>query len=176
MQPWTVVMAQSKEQAEQAAKKQSPLILILMMVVLMGASVGGTLFFVGAFSGGDGDGQAHGEQEQAHHPEVKEAHYFAFKEPFTVNFETETGLRFLQVQLQVMSRDEASLKDLETHMPVIRNNIIFLLSSQPFLTLVDREGKEQVRKAILEDIQKVLQERTGHAGIEELYFTAFVIQ
>ena len=167
-------MAQSKEQAEQGAKKQSPLVLILVMVVLMGVSVGGTLFFVGAFSGGGEE--SHGKEDQPHHAEVKEAHYFAFTEPFTVNFETETGLRFLQVQLQVMSYDEVSLKDLETHMPVIRNNIIFLLSSQPFLTLVERDGKEQVRKAILEDIQKVLQERTGHASIEELYFTAFVIQ
>lgn len=169
-------MAESKGQAEQGAKKKSPIPMILVMLGLMGASIGGTLFFVGAFTGGEGGEDSNGKAEQSHQPEATEAHYFAFTDPFTVNFETETGMRFIQMQLEVMSHDATALQEIEAHMPVIRNNIIFMLSSQPFLTLIERDGKEQLRAAILENIREVLKERTGHASIEQVYFTGFVIQ
>ena len=61
-------------------------------------------------------------------------------------------------------------------MPVIKNNIILMLSSQTYGLLISREGKEELRKHTLEEIRKVLKENYGEPGVEEVYFTSFVMQ
>ena len=61
-------------------------------------------------------------------------------------------------------------------MPMIRNNLLLLLSSQDPKELNDRTGKDQLRKAILREIQKVLKNQVGAAGIEKVFFTSFVMQ
>ncbi len=169
------------EQEQEGKKKKGPLMLILIVLVLVGASVGGTLYFMGFFSGekkeGDGHEEAAAEEhggEESHGPKV--IVYHKFEQPFTVNFQTATGLRFLQVEMEAMAYDQHAIDELVKHMPVVRNKVIFLLSSQRYEDLISREGKERLRQQVLEAIQSVLKERSGSAGIEEVFFTSFVIQ
>ena len=61
-------------------------------------------------------------------------------------------------------------------MPVIRNNLIMLLSSQKQAEVSTRDGKEKLRADALAEIQKVLKEQTGETGAEAVYFTIFVMQ
>ncbi len=166
-------MADAADDKAGAAKKKGPLLLIIIIVFLVVASIGGTLFFTGALSGGDGGAdKVQDEPEEVSHVAI----YHHFAEPFTVNFETKTGLRFLQIEMEAMSYRQDSIDSLIAHMPVIRNNTIFLLSNQNYEDLVSRAGKEALRKQVREAIQKVLVERTGVPGIEEVFFTSFVIQ
>ncbi len=160
---------------EQKGKKKSPLVLILVILLLVGASVGGTLYFMGFFSGGGGKDGKGGADEHA--AEVhKEPVYYIFEQPFTVNFETATGLRFLQVKMEAMAYDQHAIDALVKHMPVVRNKMIFLLSNQKYEDLISRQGKEKLRAEALREIQSVMEERTGTPGIEQIFFTSFVIQ
>ncbi len=167
-------MAEEKEQ--EGKKKKSPIVLILVVVVLLAASVGGTLYFTGFFAGG-GEHEAEAGAADEHAAEARpELIYYTFEQPFTVNFQTETGLRFLQVNMDVVAHSQADIDGLVTHMPVVRNKLIFLLSNQSYEQLISRQGKERLRSEILAAIREVLEERTGSPSVEDVFFTSFVIQ
>ncbi len=116
------------------------------------------------------------EASVADETEQKIALYQKLEPTFVVNFQAEESLRFLQVTVELMARDEKVIAAVEQHMPVIRNNLIILFSSQDFTTISTRVGKERIRAQVLSEIQKILKEKTGQPGVEEVYFTSFVMQ
>ena len=122
------------------------------------------------------DGDHDGGDGEAGDEKKGESIYFKFDPAFIVNFQAGEELRFLQVELEVMAHDQAAISAVEQHMPVLRNNLIVLFSSQDFTTISTRVGKERIRAQVLSEIQKILREKIGNPGIEEVYFTAFVMQ
>lgn len=121
------------------------------------------------------DGKQHAKEQKELAPPV----YLAFDPPLVVSFNEQGAMRFLQVTAEVMARDEASIEAVKLHMPVIRNNLLNALSGRTLAELTSREGKEALRKECLTEVQQVLKANTGKehkAGIEDLYFTSFVVQ
>ncbi len=162
-----------KEEAKGSSKKKM-IIMALALLLLGGGGVGGSLYFMGMLGGGSGEATTEHENE---HKEVKKVPiYFSFPKAFTVNFETDRGLQFLQVSLEIMSYDQAAVDAIGVHMPVIKNNIILLLSNQTYDELVSVEGKKEIRKKILNEIQAVLDKYKTESAVEEIYFTSFVMQ
>ena len=165
---------------DEGAKKKGgsklKLIIILSVVgvLVLGGAVGATLFFTGAFSGGEHEEEAAAKPDKKKTP--KQAQYLALDPPFVVNFETQNQIRFLQIAVEVMTREPASLESVKLHMPAIRNNLVILFSSQDAVAVGTREGKEQLRVATLAEINKILKKETGEAGLEAVYFTSFVMQ
>jgi flagellar FliL protein len=102
--------------------------------------------------------------------------YLAFDPPLVVSFQDQSSMRFLQVTVEVMGRDEATMEAVKSHMPVIRNNLLMLLGGKTVADLTSREGKEALRQESLKEVQKILKNNTGKPGIEDLYFTTFVVQ
>lgn len=176
----------------EGTKKKSPMKLIIIIavvaVVLIGGGVTAALLLMGgdpetpAAQQEDGGGEAAAEAA----PEVPKSTleefqsnpviYHSIKDPFTVNFEDDKTIRFLQVHVQVMTRDPLVVEALEMHMPVIRNNLVLLFSGQSYENIITREGKETLRDDALKEIQKVLESHYGGPGVEAVYFTNFVIQ
>lgn len=161
-----------------AGKKSGVMKYVLIGVgalVLVGLSVGGSMYMAKSMlAGKDSTGDAHAPE--AEKKEEKVPVYFAFEPPIVVNFKGATGMRFLQVTIEVMTYDPTVVPKIELNMPVIRNNLIFLLSGLSIDDLSTPEGKVKVRADALAEIQKVMVERTGKPGVEELYFTSFVMQ
>jgi len=109
--------------------------------------------------------------------------YLPMDPPLVVSLEDNGSIRFLQVTVELMSRDEHVITALTTHMPVIRNNLLMLLGGQAIGSLTNREDKEKIRALALAEVQKILkdnppaEEDKEHAGsVEDLYFTSFVVQ
>jgi flagellar FliL protein len=102
--------------------------------------------------------------------------YLAFDPPLVVSFQDQSTMRFLQVTVEVMARNEETLTAVKTHMPVIRNNLLMMLGGRNMQQLTDRDSKEKLRKDALAEVQRILKENTGKPGVEELYFTSFVVQ
>ena len=96
--------------------------------------------------------------------------------PLVVNFEVDQVVRFLQLTIEVMARDQEVIDQVQLHMPVIRNNLLFLFGAQDYAEINTRAGKEQLRAQALEEIRAVLVKNTGQAGVEDVYFTSFVVQ
>lgn len=102
--------------------------------------------------------------------------YLAFDPPLVASLEDKGSIRFLQVTIELMARDEKIIAKVETHMPVIRNNLLMMLGGQTVSSLTNREEKEKLRKQALTEVQKIMKANTGEAGVEDLYFTSFVVQ
>jgi flagellar FliL protein len=110
--------------------------------------------------------------------------YLPMDPPLVVSLEDKGSIRFLQVTVELMSRDEHVITALKTHMPVIRNNLLMLLGGQQITSLTNREDKEKIRQLALAEVQKILKDNPSgeedgdeHAGtVEDLYFTSFVVQ
>ncbi len=168
-------MAESKEldldaKERPSGGKKKLLLAILGAILLIGGSIGGTLLVVG---GGGG-----AMQEAVKAPARPVPHYLAL-ETMVVNFGGNSPARYLQVDMEVMAHEQTPLSAIEAHMPVIRNNILMLLSSQSYDVVTTREGKEALRAAVVADINKVLAERVQVAegqGVQAVYFTSFVMQ
>ncbi len=106
--------------------------------------------------------------------------YLPLDPPLVASLEDKGSIRFLQVTIEIMSRDEHVITDLKDHMPVIRNNLLMLLGGQTIPSLTNRDEKEKLRQASLAEVQKIMQANQGeeeHPGkVEDLYFTSFVVQ
>lgn len=105
--------------------------------------------------------------------------YLAFDPPLVVSFQEESTMRFLQATVEVMARDEESINLVKTHMPIIRNNLLNAMSGRNVATLTSRDGKEELRKECLAEVQRVLKANAGKDAkttVEDLYFTSFVVQ
>jgi flagellar FliL protein len=108
--------------------------------------------------------------------EQKPAVYFAFDPPLIVNFDDSQAVRFLQLQIEVLVRDPKVVEAVKLHSPVIRNNLLMLMNGRDYKSLMNREGKEALRQECLKEVQRILTKETGKPGIEDLYFTSFVVQ
>lgn len=162
-----------------AAKKElkdgkpggSKMILIILVVLLLAAfaAIGWLLL----------QRKAAAEHPIAATPAVvkaKEALYLALDPAFVVNFRDESGLRFLQVGVQLMAHDQAALDAAKSNEPAVRDALILLFSNQDAASLAQREGKDKLRTDALDEVQKIVVARLGRPGIEAVYFTAFVMQ
>jgi flagellar basal body-associated protein FliL len=108
--------------------------------------------------------------------EHKPAVYFAFDPPLIVNFDDTQAVRFLQLQIEVLLRDEHESELVKLHSPVIRNNLLMLMNGRDYKSLMSREGKEALRKECLVEVQRILKKETGKPVVEDLFFTSFVVQ
>jgi len=102
--------------------------------------------------------------------------YVSLDPPFVVNLTGAGSARFLQVAVDVMTRDPNVEELVKVHMPAIRNNLVMLFSSQTAESISTLEGKERLRSDALKVVQEVLENETGDPGIEAVYFTSFVMQ
>ena len=158
------------EEAPPAGKRKGkgPMWVVLALVLTAGAA--GGAWYAGVIPGSGN------EPSDAKPIERADPIYHTLDENLVVNFQGGSRTRYLQVGIEVMSRDPQAIEALRSHNAVIRNNLIMLLSDQSSEDLATREGKETLQRAALAEIQAVLQERYGDPGIESLYFTSFVMQ
>ena len=94
-----------------------------------------------------------------------------------MNFDAGGRTRFLQVAIQVMTRDPHVAEELKRHDPLIRNDLLLLLSNQQYETLASREGKEKLQQDSLEAIRHIVRANGGKPEVvESVLFTSFVMQ
>ncbi|WP_448506853.1 flagellar basal body-associated FliL family protein [Immundisolibacter sp.] len=154
-----------------AGGKKSLLMIGGGALVLVAVSIGATVFLVG----GEHAKPAAGEQATAKKVESP-AVYTPLEPPFVVNFEDDGAIRFLQVSIEVLTRDPKVTEAVKLHMPAIRDQLIVLLSGADYATLASREGKDTLRKQSLDTLKTILKAQGAPDAIEGLYFTNFVMQ
>ena len=154
------------------APKKSPLMMIVIALVALAAGGGGAYFFA---TKGDKAAQEEGADKK---DEVKlPAQYVKLDPPFVVNFEAKGLMRFLQVTVEVMTRDAATIDLINKNDPMIRNDLIMLFGSQTYENISSREGKEKLRADALKVVADVITAEGGKGDkVEQLYFTSFVMQ
>ena len=172
------VSALAQEEAAAGAavtlgKRRFPLLVIIIGAVVLIAGIGAALVLTHAFGGST---PAHKKAAAVHAP-VGPPLYLALDPPFVVNFQADQLVRFLQVSVEVMSRDQKTLDLLKSNDPVLRNDLLILFANQKYTVLATPEGKEQLRAQALTAIRKDLVQAGGDPKLlEAVYFTSFVMQ
>jgi flagellar protein FliL len=124
-----------------------------------------------------GHNNTHGKKEVKAKEPLAPPLYVALDPPFVVNFEGEQLARFLQITVQVMTRDPASVELMKANDPVVRNDLLLLFANQKAEVVAARAGKERLRTDALTAIRHVVETTGGKPGsIEQVYFTSFVMQ
>ncbi len=178
------------------SKTTTILLIVLILLVLVMGGVG-AWFFLGKDSSDESPDSAEKAKK-----DLAPLMYLTLVPEFIVNFGPGSKVRYLQVDLQVATRDETALQTVGTYRPVLRNDILVVLSGVSFDDLKDRSGKEALQKKLLNTINKVIvfashaapqsenndenttDENTEHVNpdaavegpIENVYFTSFIMQ
>lgn len=72
--------------------------------------------------------------------------YYAIDPPLVVNFEDGSAVRFLQITTEIMAHDEKAIESVQKNIPLIRNNLLLLMSNRNYQSMMSREGKEKLRQ------------------------------
>lgn len=84
--------------------------------------------------------------------------------------------RYVSLDIDLMTHSKSSLKKIEAYAPLIKNNLIDLLSKQTFDEMITEEGKKNIRKQALTLLQALMTEQAGDPIIEQVLFTSFIVQ
>jgi flagellar FliL protein len=102
--------------------------------------------------------------------------YFSMAPSFVVNLQGERGVRFLMVEIDLMSRKDDVFSRIEQYEPRIRNDLLMLFSKLDRDAIATAEQRQGLQSEALVAINKVLTSESGKDGVEAVYFTKFVIQ
>lgn len=156
--------------------KKKLIFIIVGALLLVGIAVGATLFLMG---GSDeeaaAEGEAPAEEVVEEEPEIP-AQYVILKPEFVVSFQVGARQRFLQVSIEVMTRQQAVVDALNLHEPMVRNDIIRIMGEQDFNQLRTSEGRVALQKLLVKHLGSMMKRESGVEGVEAVLFTNFVMQ
>jgi flagellar protein FliL len=146
-------------------------------VALLAAAGGGAWFFMHG-SAAEKDKKADSAKHAKAEPVKKgPALYVAMDPPFVVNFQAQSAVRFLQVTVQIMTRDSATQALLKENDPILRNDLLNLMGNLEYEKISTTEGKEDLRASALQAVRKIVNQEGGKGElVEAVYFTSFVMQ
>ncbi|QRY82176.1 flagellar basal body-associated protein FliL [Pseudomonas sp. PDNC002] len=162
-------------QAPGKGKLKLIIIIVLAFLLAVGASVGGTWFFLNK-NAKPAESESEAKAEEHAVPTKQQAIYEILAPSFVVNFNQNGRQRYLQVAVALMGRDQAQMDALREQMPLVRNQLVMLFSSQNFDTLVTPVGKEMLRQQATSSLQELAKKATGQLTVEQVLFTNFVLQ
>jgi len=156
-------------------KGKSKLIIIIAAVVLL--LVGGGLAAYFLLFAGDEQTQEIAGQEAAAPAEAASkgpAIYLALDPPFVVTLPGHP--RLLQVGVSVRVSSEQIGEFVSHNDPMIRHNLLNLLSTVDATALKARSAKVGLQKRMLDELNRILKELQAPGQVDALYFTSFVMQ
>lgn len=169
----------AKDPAEGAeGKKKKPILLFIIIgVVVLLAGAGGAFFFLYSAPSDEQIAEeiAKEEGQKDKKPAVKDRKEFGVSislNPFVVNLADPKARHFLKVTIVLEVTDDAAKEDVNKLMPVIRNDIIMLLTSQTLEDVISIEGKVRLRDGISSRINRAI----GGDRLLNVYFDTFVVQ
>lgn len=108
-------------------------------------------------------------------PAAYQATYFQIPAPFTSNLTDSDA--FVQVSIAVSTYyDNRVVQAVQTHETAIRSAVLMMMAQEQEVALSEPHGKEALQAKLLRIINDTLKEKTGFGGVDNVYFTNFVIQ
>jgi flagellar basal body-associated protein FliL len=177
-------------------KKMS--ILTWIFVVVMMACTAGGFFAIGAFDKGisaeelisqiestqeaeseiiDGTSNDSAQTSIARDPELYNDIYYILEEPLLAN--VNGSQKYIQAKVALLIEDtEKSVitSHLSEHNFAIRNALLEVLSAQPEDQMMDPHWRVNLRAELRQAGNSVIEPRTGHSEIKDVFFSQFVVQ
>lgn len=187
--------------AEEGEKKpKSPIVLIIVgvvgLLIIMASTVAGTLFLTGFFNpkpdpehaeaaadghGKDGKGKdgkdAKPGKKVKDSPELTrfEYTYMQIEREFLVNLSG--SKKVMSVQLAVMTHyDERVFENVKKHEFALSSVIMDVMRQTPEADLTKPEFRKELAAKIRDAMNTLLEKYEDFGGIEDIYFTNFIVQ
>lgn len=176
---------------EAGEKKKSKMLLIIIIVVLVLVLIIGGVVAMLMMGNHDAEaGSATHQEASAHSAEKTDTKESAGGEhassseastevglmfplePFTVNLLSESGRRYLKVEMNLEIGGEELSPELEEKKPIFRDIIIRQLSSKSLEEISTVKGKDKLKEEIVREINTRLKD----GKVKNVYFTDFVVQ
>ena len=149
-----------------------PWIILTTLIVAMAAG-GGWWWYSNAI---EASAPVDGQGDKPATASRKPAIYFALEPSFVVNLTDADSVRYLQADVQLMTRDEDTAKALELHAPAVRNRLLLLYGQHTASQLALRSAKERLQDSSRDEVVALLKAEGGAHKVEAVYFTSFVTQ
>lgn len=108
---------------------------------------------------------------------AKRSIYYNLSPAFVTNFgRSEVKLAFVKAEVSLKVESEELLEKVQSNEPLLRHEIVMLLSSQTKEQMTAQDAQETIRKVALSRIKEALAEEVGKTGVQDLLFTSFVLQ
>lgn len=154
-------MENNNEQKESILKKLGFKNIIIWIVVLLLSFTGAFIIGKTVFSSSDTDPS-----------DTTEIGPLYDSPEFTVNIANSNGRRFFNTQFSLEVSNEKVLKEIEKKLPIMQDKVIVVLSSQSLEELSSLDGKEKIKKQLIDNINPIL----SNGKIVNIYFNKFVYQ
>lgn len=191
----------AEEDTEVEGKKKSPIVKIVLIAVvailLLVGTVFGTLLITGFFDKKDeaaAEAQLKALEEQAaaandpaknagpakvtkNTPELTrfENHYMEIEKDMLANLTN--SRKVIQVQLAIMTHyDERVFKNVKKHEFALRSAALDVMRQTTEAELGEADFRKKLAEKIRSEMNAVLEKFEDFGGIEEIYFTNFVVQ
>lgn len=148
-----------------AKKSRKKLVVIIAAVLLLAAGGGGAWWYT-----------SHGAAAKPEAEKKLPTQYYAMDPAFVVNLADPDGVRYLQADVQLATRDPETLKALQEQAPAIRNRLLLLFGQQTSEQLMQRSGKERLQDRALAEVKSVLKHEGAADKVEAVIFTSLVTQ
>ncbi|MDO7673406.1 MAG: flagellar basal body-associated FliL family protein [Reinekea forsetii] len=102
--------------------------------------------------------------------------YHAMQPAFVINYTQNGKMRFLQVELSVLTRDPAVIALLALHNPLIRNNLLDVFSRQDVAQVGSAAGKQKLADELTASVQDIMKAEMDDPGIVSVLYRSFILQ
>jgi len=162
------------EEIEGEEKKSSKVIIIAAAVLVLLIGGGAAYYFM---AGDDSSESVENSEEQKEEAAVaSEQVYYDLEKALIVNFPKGSAASLIQVSLSLLLDSVETIDAVKKHEPMIRNNLLMAISAKGADKLQTTEGKEELRAEMLAEITKVMERMSKKNKVENIFFTAFVMQ
>jgi flagellar FliL protein len=165
-------MADEKDIADQpqGGGRKKLIIIIAAAVVLLSGAGAATFFFLADEEASDDAVEEVAEVEKG------DPVYLKFEPAFVVHLPEGSGVKMLQVAVEIMTRTPTVGDTLRANDPMIRHHLLNLLEQQQATELITVEGRETLQQAIYDLLSEQLVTLNESGEIEGVFFTQFVMQ
>lgn len=173
-------MAETPPVEEKKSSKKL-IIIIAIIVLLLGAGAGGYYFFMvkpaDAEQNASADKQDKAEADKSETDEnIEPEVYYEMLDPLIVNFPPGASAKLIKISVSVLINGESDADALKKHEPMIRNNLLMLISAVGADKAKTLEGKKELQASMLSEIGKVMEKMTKKNPVKDVFFTEFVMQ
>lgn len=168
------------DSTEASGSPKKKMIIIIGGGVLLLVIIALTLFFTGVFDKEPVVDNASLETttqtvEKEEPVEVSVALYHALEPAFKVNLQ-KGNIRVMKIAISLVTGSEKVIDALKLHNPLLRNNILMILSSQDPELLKTASGKSQLQLDIQTEVNEILTNKKVGSVIDGVFFTELVMQ
>lgn len=110
--------------------------------------------------------------------EASSVFYHEMNEPFTINFarQSDDEARYLQIKVAIKTTDQSVYQGIETHQPLIEDQLRSLFADQDMETVSTIAGRQSLQQESEAVVKSILETEIDNNNIDAVYFTGFIWQ